>query len=507
MIGDYLWSFNGEERLAEGHTVLELLSNTDDLEFLLIQSGIDKSIAEEIAVFISEGNASKGRSLWTIYRNKYYELNEKWAEYKKIMEEHKIPEWYINSCEIARKVYSKEAINILAQYKFRKAYFKYNYPKAFYEVYFKTETKIDVNNYYCKAQIKRELNKLNDEKEIYRYHNKKKISEKEINEKIIDLELLLEAYEGNYFEEREINDDYNLVNSRAIADYCRSIKHKFNTEELAVLVYRNKRMDIKQKIAKYKDLIENYPDMEVIERINCKHYDSVKTMIQEEIDRLEKLHKELMEDNGNSIYEWKEFEEITKTYDETYKKVVDYIDEYDDISYVQITKKSFEGEDNVIYAYYSVIDKKLQLYDITKKGDDFRESIDQIFLNIPTPFKKGDILAISNASAKNFNDYSDVFVLEYLSTWNETIEKRMKEGNFDSSDMIGYGYYFTYDSGFEITCDHKWDYDSFEYYEGELKYRERFLKAISSLLKGKIEIELFLQAYETMKQEQASGMC
>ena len=182
-------------------------------------------------------------------------------------------------------------------------------------------------------------------------------------------------------------------------------------------------------------LIENYPDMEVIERINCKHYDSVKTMIQEEIDRLEKLHKELMEDNGNSIYEWKEFEEITKTYDETYKKVVDYIDEYDDTSYVQITKKSFEGEDNVIYAYYSVIDKKLGLYDITKKGDDFRESIDQIFLNIPTPFKKGDILAISNASAKNFNDYSDVFVLECLATWNETIEKRMKEGNFDSSDM------------------------------------------------------------------------
>ena len=52
-----------------------------------------------------------------------------------------------------------------------------------------------------------------------------------------------------------------------------------------------------------------------------------------------------------------------------------------------------------------------------------------------------------------------------------------------------------------------WDYDSFEYYEGELKYRERFLKAISSLLKEKIEIELFLQAYETMKQEQASSMC
>ena len=72
-------------------------------------------------------------------------------------------------------------------------------------------------------------------------------------------------------EKVELNDDYNLINSRAIADYCRSIKHKFNTEELAVLVYRNNRMSIIEKINKYNDLIKNYPDMEVIERINCEH--------------------------------------------------------------------------------------------------------------------------------------------------------------------------------------------------------------------------------------------
>ena len=36
---------------------------------------------------------------------------------------------------------------------------------------------------------------------------------------------------------KKINDDYNLINSRAITDYCRSIKHKFNTEELMVLVF------------------------------------------------------------------------------------------------------------------------------------------------------------------------------------------------------------------------------------------------------------------------------
>ena len=74
-------------------------------------------------------------------------------------------------------------------------------------------------------------------------------------------------------------DDYDLINSKAIRNYCRKIKYEFNTEELAVLVYRNKKMDIFEKISKYQDLIDNYPDMEVLERLNCEHYDSVKTMI------------------------------------------------------------------------------------------------------------------------------------------------------------------------------------------------------------------------------------
>ena len=49
-------------------------------------------------------------------------------------------------------------------------------------------------------------------------------------------------------EKEEINDDYNLINSRAISDYCRNIKHEFNTEELAILVYRNKRISIEDKL-------------------------------------------------------------------------------------------------------------------------------------------------------------------------------------------------------------------------------------------------------------------
>ena len=54
--------------------------------------------------------------------------------------------------------------------------------------------------------------------------------------------------------EEKILDEYDLINSLSIGNYCRKIKHKFNTEELAVLVYRNKRMSIDEKISIYKKL-------------------------------------------------------------------------------------------------------------------------------------------------------------------------------------------------------------------------------------------------------------
>ena len=86
--------------------------------------------------------------------------------------------------------------------------------------------------------------------------------------------------------EEKIVDEYDLINSLSIGKYCRKIKHEFNTEELVVLIFRNKRMSIDEKISKYEELIKNYPDMEVIERINCKHHDSVKELIKGEIERL-----------------------------------------------------------------------------------------------------------------------------------------------------------------------------------------------------------------------------
>ena len=252
-------------------------------------------------------------------------------------------------------------------------------------------------------------------------------------------------------------DIYNLINSKAIQEHCRKIKHQFNTEELAVLIYRNKRMSIDEKITAYQELITDYPDMEVIERINCKHYDSVKDMIQEEIQRLRDLIEKLEKEETNY--------EITAEYLVTENKEL----------------------------------KMVNIYDYKSDWLD----ISNICLNIPTPFKKGDLLVstsktpFSEGRILSYDKYP--FVLHWLCTWRENFQKMLDKGSHDSSDMQGTGYYI---SDNEIILENNHDYDSWEYFTGELKGTEKILKAISSLINNKITVELFVRAYDDIRAEQ-----
>ena len=304
-------------------------------------------------------------------------------------------------------------------------------------------------------------------------------------------------------------DDYDLINSKAIGDYCRQIGHKFNTEELAVLVYRNKKLDIFEKISKYQDLMDNYPDMEVKERINCRHYDSVKKLIKNEIIRITELYQDFIAED-NSIYNWEDwrkngYSNYERTFKEIDDEIKDLINEYNDINNFSITKKFFDGPEVIfrskekkIVANCKVIKKIPKIIEIMKTDEDLPE-LEGIFVNIPVPFERGDILI-------NKIDNGEIFVLDYLTIWNEKINNQNFVKHLDASDMMGNGYYLV-DQTAEFVRDHQMNYDSFEFYTGELRGTNRILKLISSFLKGKIDnLEFFITAYESFKHDYESKM-
>ena len=205
-------------------------------------------------------------------------------------------------------------------------------------------------------------------------------------------------------------DVYDLINSRAISEYCRSIKHQFNIEEVAVLIYRNNKMSIEEKINAYNEVIETYTDMEIIERANCKHYDSAKTMIKQEISRLKQLQDELLKEEEYTIYTYNEFNNDTLKYLEinnfddvksSFKEIEadiykEYLsDEGNSVKKFRIEKRHLKDDSyKKIIAEYEVQNKTLILKDIHSIGEE--NDIDTIFVNMPNSFKKGDILQYDN---------------------------------------------------------------------------------------------------------------
>lgn len=87
----------------------------------------------------------------------------------------------------------------------------------------------------------------------------------------------------------------------------------------------------------------------------------------------------------------------------------------------------------------------------------------------------------------------------HLITWKENFQNILDKGNYDSSDMEGTAYIIGEDG--ELFCDNVFDYDGWEYFEGELEGKQRLLKASSSLMKDEIGIDFFLEAYKYIENE------
>lgn len=201
--GTNTWKYNAESLIKnEGIKVDKVISNRADVFNFLLEKGIDKETAFQITEFIRKGKLTRGRSQWQNISDKYKKVNEQWAKYRKIMEEHNIPEWYINSAEKIRYLFPKSHAIGYTMNAFKIAWYKVHYPDAFYKAYFKIKSDLNIKKYYCKRQVLTELTRLYDKKEIQE-NNKDFIYNTDKNCKIEDLEILLEMYNRGIAQDKE----------------------------------------------------------------------------------------------------------------------------------------------------------------------------------------------------------------------------------------------------------------------------------------------------------------
>lgn len=250
-------------------------------------------------------------------------------------------------------------------------------------------------------------------------------------------------------------------------------------------------------------------------------------MIKEEIKRIKELKEKLEKEEQDVIYTYNywcncvdnkittgkdEYRDVYKTFKEVKKEIDKELkeDEEQEIISFLIRKREFSKDSkyNIVAQYKLNKDRKLEMVNIYDFKNDWLD-IDGICLNIPTPFKRGDLLLATSQTPFGHGfviDYKKFpFVLDHLITWNDKFQDRLSRGNFDCSDMQGPGYIINDNN--ELLWDNIYDYDSWEYFDGNLKGIDRLLKSVSSLLKDKIDITLFINAYDKIKQEYHSSFC
>lgn len=322
-------------------------------------------------------------------------------------------------------------------------------------------------------------------------------------------------------------DIYNLINSKAISNHCRRISHQFSPLEMAYLVYANDSLNIKQKHAVFDEIIKRNSDTEIIERPWTPHFGSLHRFLQNYMELQNKYFAVFYNDEPNCVYSYEVWYSDDEDYCKNdrlfcsfaacYKAMRNEIDElvatFKESSVdiypiaIRVKKQWLNNDANELAKYLSVCidyeNNPVEIGDtaliISHEDSEVLSAFEGLWVEIPTPFKKGDLLT---ARCKGKSS-QEPFVLDRIPYWEEegkyTQVVSYLRKNGDSSDLITsiYGQ----DENGTIWHDHGPSYLNMEYYEEELLGNKKFLLAVSNHIKGELPWELLIRSYDILRVE------
>jgi Fe-S-cluster formation regulator IscX/YfhJ len=281
---------------------------------------------------------------------------------------------------------------------------------------------------------------------------------------------------------------------------------------MAVIIGRSNRT-IAEKHQAWQELIDKYPDMSV-KSYRGMSFASIHKKLAEIIDYEDQILKLFKKLEPGIVYTYRirknndyhNSEDVFSCYEKALEAVKDSW-EPDEVSYINIEKISIDdikNDKSRISAFFDYDGNlyKLSFYGGNKKlraklfaninsneasGDEFTENF---YIDIPTPFKRGDIL-IGSSSMLGQLGKSRVFVHDGLNRDDPKVLERCFKGIMgDGSDLMGWGF-FVNENGV-LYGDHTYNHDSFEYYHGELTGNQRLLHYVSLYLKKEITLSEIL---------------
>ena len=297
-------------------------------------------------------------------------------------------------------------------------------------------------------------------------------------------------------------DIYSYINSPDVAAHCREINKTWTPFEMAVIVGRSKKT-MSDKHAAWRQIAADYPDMPTPKNMHVQRYDSLHHVIATVIAFEENALSLFNTPDPSAVYmykvkfhdEYRHSDIVFTTFENTLKDIKESYerDEPESIIVNRVSVDSshrievfmdYDGNPYYVILIGGTFDKFSSFLNISK---DFNYDIFEynFFIDIPIPFKRGDILTIKSGQKNK----DRIFVYDSSVFDNpERYERRIKDYNdfSDGTDLMGWGY-FVSENG-DLYGDHAGQYDNYEYYRGNLDGDNKLLHYVSIYIKDEISL-------------------
>ena len=312
-------------------------------------------------------------------------------------------------------------------------------------------------------------------------------------------------------------DIYSFFSSRDIADYCRSIGKTWTSFEMAALVDSSYH-SISDKHTAWKEIITDFPDMPTPKNFYGDSSESLHKVLAEEIADGERLIEIFKEQESGAIYGYGALsgdssDMLFDSFDAALSAAAAYYADDPYVSAIRLTK-SFVNEGNKMMSAFFKNDKQLDCVRIAGSYEQYKLApvdyrnyyLFAVDLDIPMPFKRGDILTFT----KGWDNVDDgvVFVFDSFDSdnpeWSEWLEQYSNEGYRSFAESVrglaihAPGYLYNYTSVYR---------ENLEYYRGTLEGDQRLLYYVSLHLKDKLKLsELFEMQRRIILQHQLENI-
>ena len=296
---------------------------------------------------------------------------------------------------------------------------------------------------------------------------------------------------------------YDFFNSPDVAAHCQSIGHTFTAVESAIMVSQSASRTLAEKHEAYRAIIAEHPDMEIPKALNRGDIKSVHKALGDIIRYEGCILENLLTSEPCAVYQasWyasnrrPEEGELFTTYGEALADALDRIS--DDactvsqyrredtcVSGLDIRKRFF-GTDKTISARLSLTGEIIRVYEygivlpIPRTREDELGLLEACYVDIPTPFKRGDLVTIIGESQGYLGN---VYVLKTMPQDNPRLHAEMLRMG-DISDMNAD---FYYESDGVIECEAGCFYPDLQYCREKLEDETRMLHYVSLYMQDKL---------------------